>query len=396
MKRKFEEVYNVKNFVDVMKMLWKKCYKNQLDEVINLKNKKVIYLSPSFNDDRIKFHEAFFKHFNIKIDYICLPGDNAEVFFNDVTFLEMSTLRDFIRNEKERTNIVVFSQEDHLSSKFLELIAEFKLKYILPIGSPAGLMRNYNYIMDNMNDIFEIYTALDDDESKRAYQGHLYSLVSGSIHDYVFTYQEQYFFSKCLPKENDIVIDAGCYDGKTAEAFASLGSKVYSFELSKKNYEQTKAKEFRYPFVLENLGLSNRQGIVEYSESGGCSSIGSGKIKGEVIDLDSYVYEKSLPGIDFIKMDIEGAELNALIGASASISKWKPKMAICTYHNGGIDMWRLPKFIKSLRPDYQFFYRQHFTDHRLEVWNKQEEELLGKYGLDLFLRNRSEAVLYCR
>lgn len=177
MKRKFEGVYDVKNFVDVMKMLWKKCYKNQLDEVINLKNKKVIYLSPAFNDDRIKFHEAFFKHFNIKIDYICLPGDNAGVFFNDVTILKMPTLKDFIRNEKERTNIVVFSQEDHLSSKFLELIAEFKLKYILPIGSPAGLMRNYNYIMDNMNDIFEIYTALDDDESKRAYQGHLYSLL---------------------------------------------------------------------------------------------------------------------------------------------------------------------------------------------------------------------------
>lgn len=72
----------------------------------------------------------------------------------------------------------------------------------------------------------------------------IFIVYSGSIHDCVFTYQEQYFFSKCLPKENDIVIDAGCYDGKTAEAFASLGSKVYSFELSKKIMNKQKRKNF--------------------------------------------------------------------------------------------------------------------------------------------------------
>ena len=51
-----------------------------------------------------------------------------------------------------------------------------------------------------------------------------------------------------------------------------------------------------------------------------------------IVTLDYYVEEHDLPSIDFIKLDVEGAELDVLKGAAQSIRKWKPKLAISAYH----------------------------------------------------------------
>jgi hypothetical protein len=57
-------------------------------------------------------------------------------------------------------------------------------------------------------------------------------------------------------------------------------------------------------------------------------------------------------------MDIEGAELEALKGASETIIKHKPNLAISLYHKPQ-DLWEIPNFIKSLRNDYKFYLRSH-------------------------------------
>ncbi|MGN0914862.1 MAG: FkbM family methyltransferase, partial [Succinivibrio sp.] len=59
-----------------------------------------------------------------------------------------------------------------------------------------------------------------------------------------------------------------------------------------------------------------------------------------------------------IKMDIEGAELDSLKGASDIIRKYKPKLAICIYHMP-LDFYEIPVFLKSLVPEYRFKVRQH-------------------------------------
>ena len=57
-----------------------------------------------------------------------------------------------------------------------------------------------------------------------------------------------------------------------------------------------------------------------------------------------------------IKMDIEGAELDALYGAKNTIRKYKPLLAICVYHKRE-DMLTIPQYIKSIVPEYRFFLR---------------------------------------
>ena len=60
----------------------------------------------------------------------------------------------------------------------------------------------------------------------------------------------------------------------------------------------------------------------------------------------------------FIKMDIEGAEMNALRGARTIIQKNKPKLAICIYHSDE-DMLRLAEWIHETVPEYKLYVRQH-------------------------------------
>lgn len=59
-----------------------------------------------------------------------------------------------------------------------------------------------------------------------------------------------------------------------------------------------------------------------------------------------------------IKMNIEGAELDALSGARRGIAEWAPKLAISAYHWPS-EPWRVPALVRDLRPDYRLYLRQH-------------------------------------
>ena len=88
-----------------------------------------------------------------------------------------------------------------------------------------------------------------------------------------------------------------------------------------------------------------------------------GKVK--TLSIDDLVEKNGLSRVDFIKMDIEGAELEALSGAQESLRKFKPNLAISIYHSledfSGIAPW-----INKLHLGYNFHIR-HFTIHQEET-----------------------------
>ena len=79
----------------------------------------------------------------------------------------------------------------------------------------------------------------------------------------------------------------------------------------------------------------------------------------KTMSIDDYVRINNIEKVDFIKLDVEGCELAALMGSFETILKHKPKLAICIYHKTQ-DLWEIPEYIKSIMPKYKL-YIDHFT-----------------------------------
>jgi hypothetical protein len=70
-----------------------------------------------------------------------------------------------------------------------------------------------------------------------------------------------------------------------------------------------------------------------------------------VTTVDRLVAELQLPRVDFVKMDIEGAERKAIAGSRATIATFHPRMALSIYHVKG-DEKMVPKLVSEAYPDY--------------------------------------------
>ena len=72
-----------------------------------------------------------------------------------------------------------------------------------------------------------------------------------------------------------------------------------------------------------------------------------------------------LDEVTYIKLDIEGAELEALKGAKKIIQKYKPRLAVCIYHKKE-DLIEIPQYLKELVPEYKFYVR-HYSNTTWET-----------------------------
>lgn len=179
--------------------------------------------------------------------------------------------------------------------------------------------------------------------------------------------------------EGDMAIDAGgCY-GDTALYFAhKVGARgrVASFEFLPIN-----VSVFRRNLQL-NPDLASRIRLHEnpvYSQSGQeLFVVGNGPgtqvvpqtsdpsaSKVQTLKIDDLVANGDFLRIDFIKMDIEGAELEALKGSDSVLRQFKPKLAITVYHDFK-DFWTIPQYLAGLGLRYRFYLR-HFTIHAEET-----------------------------
>jgi len=69
----------------------------------------------------------------------------------------------------------------------------------------------------------------------------------------------------------------------------------------------------------------------------------------------------------YIKMDIEGAELEALWGARKLLKEHKPVLAICAYHTSD-HLWEIPLLIHAIQPDYKLHLRRYAEGAWELVW----------------------------
>jgi FkbM family methyltransferase len=184
-------------------------------------------------------------------------------------------------------------------------------------------------------------------------------------------YGTQYFDIEYFkPQKNEFFIDAGsCDGGSTIDFFKWLGDykrdgKSIAFEPNPIFYNDYCKKNLKnYDNVeIVNKGLWHKNETLKFHKMGGSSHISpDGEEIIEVISLDEYLKDEKKP-VTFIKMDIEGTELNALKGAEQTIRKYKPKLAICIYHKPE-DVWEIPNLLLEFVPDYKFYIRHYCLTH---------------------------------
>ena len=181
--------------------------------------------------------------------------------------------------------------------------------------------------------------------------------------------------------EGDFVIDAGGCWGDTALYFAAKtgkNGKVYSFEFLPFNLDIFRRNLDLNPDLKQTIDLIEAplwseagQDIPIIANGPGTRLVASDKAAGDgeisfrTEAIDRLVEVGKITKVDFIKMDIEGAELRALKGAEQTIRRFKPKLAITVYQSLQ-DFWEIPKYIDSLGLGYQFSLR-HFTIHAEET-----------------------------
>jgi len=208
-----------------------------------------------------------------------------------------------------------------------------------------------------------VYEKFTDDISKQVFEKIINFKIS---FDYEFmqgftnSHAEQYFDKKILPPLKNITFfDGGAYVGDTAsEVIKNYPDfkKIYLVEPIPENIRIAKRELSHYNNIeFLTCGVSNKKEKLFFNEEKSFSMIyGKGTQSVLVDTIDNIVKEK----VDYIKLDIEGAEQDAIQGAEETIKKYKPILAICIYHKAE-DWYMVPQKVLAIEPDYQIYIRHY-------------------------------------
>ncbi len=232
--------------------------------------------------------------------------------------------------------------------------------------------RFLSHLKLNLNKYLQIFDLLEDDTSRVLYfrilKGRIFygkNLIWPSMPKVEYN---QYFHPKVKPEDNDIIVDAGAYIGDTIEEIIKQNinyKKIYAFEPDNENYSKLIENTKEYDNIFCNkFGLWNQTDKLHFISDGTAGSSITDNLNEanqtiDVISLDEFFKDKEKPTL--IKMDIEGAELEALTGAKEIITKYKPKLQICIYHKPE-HLWQIPMLLKDWVKEYRLYIGHHRFD----------------------------------
>ena len=179
------------------------------------------------------------------------------------------------------------------------------------------------------------------------------------------------YFDFGEPDKNEVFVDVGSLNGQTTVDFVKWckgeydGAYVFEAntnmaDICKQTLEKNKIKNVTF----FSKAAWNKKDVLSFQATEGMHPGGSrvddaaGNIKVEADTIDNCLNGEK---VTFIKMDIEGSELNALQGARETIEKYKPRLAISLYHKPE-DIVEIPYIINDIRDDYQFGIRQYASN----------------------------------
>jgi len=166
-------------------------------------------------------------------------------------------------------------------------------------------------------------------------------------------------------EKDDIVFDCGAHMGIFSCYAASKGCTAYAFEplveesagiLEKHAFLHPLIKSYPYALADRCESMTINVSPVDLASSLVIVDDSFTSATVQAITIDQFVADNSIKRVDFIKADIEGAERLMLAGATETLRRFAPKLAICTYHHDD-DPQVLEQIIKAANPRYNIVHK---------------------------------------
>lgn len=249
---------------------------------------------------------------------------------------------------------------DSLIEKITHMSEKHAL-YAPDVPIEGGGLFTYEYCMEHAAEIEEVYESLWDDFSREVFAGVINFRISGKTEylSRITTPKSEVYENIIKPVGDETYVDLGAYNGDTVEEIIkAAGGKygtVFALEPDSRNYKKlvrtTEGMENIYTF---NCAVwSSDTELMFAAKAGRQSSVSSSGKPVEARSVDSILDGKKA---DIIKMDVEGAEEEAINGAVNTIKAFSPKLMISLYHRNR-DIFYLPLMIKKLNPEYKLIIR---------------------------------------
>ncbi len=259
------------------------------------------------------------------------------------------------------------SNRDEVLELFSEIDGKYDM-YIPDMPVAGGEYFDRNFYNTNYEKILDAYNALCDEDSKNCFAAVVNYKLFGKLRFLLSAYStkdELYGLIK-LFKNVESYIDGGAYNGDT------LKEAVFYFEnLKRAVLVEPDKRSFKKlslfaeslsetDTVLYNAALWSNEGMLEFSSSGNRnSSINStASFENKTVETEVVTIDKiAQTFVDYIKYDVEGAELSALIGSEATIARDKPVLLVSAYHRSS-DVFELINYLGEKYPFYDLYLRR--------------------------------------
>lgn len=301
----------------------------------------------------------------IKVDYFC--DDDFNKWGKKLDGINIISFNE-LKNINKNINLIITTiYARNIYPKLIELenIVIFEMfNMIQDLNKFDMQLEDKDLFVLNMN---KIKSIVYDDESKNVIDFISNFVISETYNvfdfDKICSDEEHYFIKEVLNSisEKITIVDAGSYTGELIRPIHDLGinyNKIYCFEIDPYNYSQLENNfKNQKKVICIKKGLWSKESKVYLEGDNSTTKIVDYVTDRcvSVVSLDEYFFNEK---IDFIKMDIEGAEMNALKGGGEIIKRDRPILAISIYHSLD-DLVNIPLYLNNILNNYMFFIRHH-------------------------------------
>lgn len=309
------------------------------------------------------------KKYDIKVD--CFYDNDQSKWNQEI----MDGIICFPWEEPEKNTAVVIAIREY--EAVYQQVQTYMKESNIFIGTinTISFMANYDYLAKGreLNDVYQkmlqVMELCQDDMSREICCQTFRKWFIDEKSPITYNGESYFFTEEIMLSDKECLVDAGAFDGDTIRSFKKATDDqyetIYAFEMDKRNYNNLQRycfgtgggyKQDDSRINLYQMGVSDCKGTFCYNSNFETTQFAeNGNEICEVDSLDCILRDKK---VTFIKMDIEGSEMQALHGAEVLIKNQKPKLAICIYHSIE-DFLNIPVYIKNLNPEYKILIRHH-------------------------------------